>query len=189
MYRIDWDAENNLAVLANENAFISNEIRPVFSDELKNVGFDRYISFEESETVPLLWAIRYQYYYRGKAVARLVDNGCIKAPSIEILDESFVGTRLSLIDIDLWFDKNRKLMDQLVQDTLLRIYRVYMEWKDRVDYIDVAYSGGKDSMVLLDLVKRVLPHDSFFVAWIDSGMEYMQSVEIVRHEMERCKKQ
>ena len=76
-------------------------------------------------------------------------------------------------------------MDQLVQDTLLRIYRVYMEWKDRVDYIDVAYSGGKDSMVLLDLVKRVLPHDSFFVAWIDSGMEYMQSVEIVRHEMER----
>ena len=58
MYRIDWDAENNLAVLANENAFISNEIRPVFSDELKNVGFDRYISFEESETVPLLWAIR-----------------------------------------------------------------------------------------------------------------------------------
>ena len=41
MYKIEWDAENNLAVLTNENAFMSNEVRPVFSAELKNVGFDR----------------------------------------------------------------------------------------------------------------------------------------------------
>lgn len=189
MYKIEWDAENNLAVLTNENAFMSNEVRPVFSAELKNVGFDRYISFEQSDTVPVLWAIRYQYYYRGKAVARLNDSGCLKMPAIEILDEGFVGKHIKLIDIDLWFDKNRRLMNQLVQDTLLRIYRVYMAWKDRVDYINVAYSGGKDSMVLLDLVKRVLPRGSYFVSWIDSGMEYRTSVDAVKREMERCKAQ
>ena len=58
-----------------------------------------------------------------------------------------------------------------VQDTLLRIYGVYTEWKDRVDYINVAYSGGKDSMVLLDLVKRIIPRDRLFVTWGDTGME------------------
>lgn len=88
--------------------------------------------------------------------------------------------------MDLWFRKNRLLMDQLVQDTLLRIYCAYTEWKDRVDYINVAYSGGKDSMVLLDLVKRIIPHDCFFVTWGDTGMELQMSVETVEKERARC---
>ena len=188
MYKIEWDEENNYPVLKNENAVVGNEYRPVFSAELKKLGFEQFITFEESETAPVLFAFRYQYYYRGRAVAQLIDNGCIRKPSIEILDESFVGTHLTPIDLADWFRKNKKLMDQLVQDTLLRIYRVYMEWKDKVDYIDVAFSGGKDSMVLLDLVKRVLPKDSYFVSWIDSGMERRESVEAIQREMERCRK-
>lgn len=187
MYKVEWDAENNLAVLTKGNAFMNNEVRPVFSAELKNVGFDKYVTFEESDSSPVLWATRYQYYYRGQLVARLQDNGCLKAPSLQILDESFIGAHLPLVDVGLWFQKNEKLMNQLVQDSLLRIYRIYMEWKDRVDYIYAAYSGGKDSMVLLDLVRKALPHGSFFVAWIDSGMESRYSVEAVRREQEKCR--
>ncbi len=189
MYKIDWDIENNLLVLKKVNAFMNNEFRPVFSAELKNIGFDSYFSFEESDTVPVLWAIRYHYYYKGKEIAELVDNGCIETPSIKILDESIIGTHLPLIDIDLWYQKNRDLMNQLVQDTLLRIYGVYMDWKNKVDYIYVAFSGGKDSMVLLDLVKRVIPHDRFFVSWIDSGMELQSSVRMIEKEKERCKEE
>ena len=186
MYKIDWDVENNLLVLKKENAFLSNEYRPVFSAELKNLGFDSYFTFDESRTAPVLWAIRNHYYYKGNKIAELIDNGCLKSPSIRILDECILGRHLPLIDVGLWFRKNRALMDQLVQDSLLRIYRVYMDWKDRVDYIHVAYSSGKDSAVLLDLVKRVVPHDRFFVSWIDSGMELRSTVETVRREMARC---
>ena len=186
MYKIEWDVENNLLVLKNENAFLSNEYRPVFSAELKNLGFDSYFSFDESDAAPVLWAVRNHYYCRGREIAELVDNGCLTAPSVKILDESILGCHMPLIDTDLWFRKNRLLMDQLVQDTLLRIYGIYTDWKDRVDYIHVAYSSGKDSMVLLDLVKRVLPHDSFFVSWIDSGMEQRYSIETVQKEQAHC---
>ena len=189
MYKIEWDEENNFAVLKNEGAVITSEVRPVFSAELKNLGFEKYVTFEESESAPLLFADHYQYYYRGHLVAQLLDSGCLKAPSIQILDERFVGQHLAPIDLSLWFQKNRSLMDQLVQDTLLRIYRVYMEWKDRVDYISVAYSGGKDSMALLYLIKRVLPKGSYFVSWIDSGMEHRQSRETVENEARRCEKE
>ena len=189
MYKVDWDVGNNLLILKNENAFLGNEYRPVFSAELKNLGFDSYFSFDESDTAPILWAVRYQYYYEGRAVAELADNGCIRPPSIRILDESMIGRHLKPIDTGLWFQKNRKLMDQLVQDTLLRIYGVYREWKDRVDYMHVAYSGGKDSMVLLDLVKRIIPHDRFFVSWINSGMELRFSAETIRKESARCREE
>ena len=121
MYKIDWDVENNLLVLKKENAFLSNEYRPVFSAELKNLGFDSYFTFDESGTAPVLWAIRNHYYYKGNKIAELIDNGCLKSPSIRILDESILGRHLPLSDVGLWFRKNSALMDQLVQDSLLRI--------------------------------------------------------------------
>ena len=189
MYKIDWDPENNLLILENENAFLGNEYRPVFSAELKNLGFDSFFSFDESDAAPVLWAVRNHYYYRGRQIAETIDNGCLTLPSIRILDDSILGCHLPLIDLDLWFRKNRRLMDHLVQDTMLRIYGVYMDWKDRVDFIHVAYSGGKDSMVLLDLVKRIVPRDRFFVTWSDTGMELRASVETVEKERARCAEQ
>ena len=77
MYKIDWDTENNLLILKNENAFLNNEYRPVFPEELKNFGFDKYFSFDESGTAPVLWAFRYRYFYRGRLIAELADNGCL----------------------------------------------------------------------------------------------------------------
>ena len=186
MYKIDWDTENNLLILNNENAFLNNEYRPVFPEELKNFGFGAYFSFDENGVAPVLWAFRYHYYYRGRHIADLVDNGCLTLPSVRILDDSMLGCHLPPIDMDLLFRKNRRLMDQLVQDTLLRIYGVYTEWKDRIDYINVAYSGGKDSMVLLDLVKRIIPYDRFFVTWGDTGMELQMTIETVEKERARC---
>ena len=74
MYNIEWDKEENLLLLKNESALAVSEYRPVFSAELKHLGFDRYFSFEESDTAPVLWAIRYTYYYKGEKIAELLLN-------------------------------------------------------------------------------------------------------------------
>ena len=43
----------------------------------------------------------------------------------------------------------------------------------------VAFSGGKDSVVTLDLVQRALPHNEFKVLFGDTGMEFPDTYETV----------
>ena len=56
---------------------------------------------------------------------------------------------------------------------------------NRVDVFYVAFSGGKDSVVALDLVQRALPHNKFKVLFGDTGMEFPDTYEAV----EETKKQ
>ncbi len=76
-------------------------------------------------------------------------------------------------------DKNRQLMEQLVQETIKKIYNTFIEYKDKVDVFYVAFSGGKDSVVTLDLVQRALPHNEFKVLFGDTGMEFPDTYETV----------
>ena len=38
-------------------------------------------------------------------------------------------------------------MEQLVQETIKKIYNTFIEYQDKVDVFYVAFSGGKDSVV------------------------------------------
>ena len=51
----------------------------------------------------------------------------------------------------------------------------------------VAFSGGKDSQVLLDLVKKTLPKDDFFVLFGDTGMEFPDTYDIIDKTEQQCK--
>lgn len=51
-----------------------------------------------------------------------------------------------------------------------------------------AFSGGKDSAVLLDLVKKALPKDSFVVIFGDTGMEFPDTYDVVKKTQEQCEK-
>lgn len=81
---------------------------------------------------------------------------------------------------------NRELMRQLEERTLHRIRDAYNDYKDRIDMFIVSFSGGKDSMVLLDLVQRALPHDAFRVFYTDTGMEYPDSAGYVQTVKDWC---
>ena len=189
MYCVECDPETRGIILKNENSLSSMEMRPVYASELTNLGFDKYISYPHSDEAPLLWAKHYSYLYNGNKVASLSERGCMSLPKIEFVDESFIGTELEFVDVKRMLEKNKDLMDKLVNDSLMRIYDAYMKYKDEVDYIQVAFSGGKDSVVLLDLIKRIIPHDAFQVTWNDTGMELEETIKTVMAEKERCEKE
>lgn len=189
MYNIEWDVETGGIILRNDSLIDGNEIRPVYPEELRNIGFDEYISIPDGNNGPVMWAIRFNYYYKGINVAKLEDRGCLTKPKIVILEESFVGTELSYLDVGLIIEKNKMLMNQLIQNTLIRIYKAYHELKDQYDKVIVSYSAGKDSVVLLDLVKRALPNEKLTVTWIDTRMEQKKTREMVEKEKQKCKDQ
>ncbi len=55
-----------------------------------------------------------------------------------------------------------------------------------MDVFYVAFSGGKDSIVALDLVQRALPHNRFKVLFGDTGMEFPDTYETVKEIKEWC---
>ena len=64
-----------------------------------------------------------------------------------------------------------------------------MEYQTKVDVFYVAFSGGKDSVVTLDLVQRALPHNKFKVLFGDTGMEFPDTYIAVNAVEKHCKEQ
>lgn len=83
-------------------------------------------------------------------------------------------------------EKNRDLLEKLVQDTIKRIYNTYVDYHDKVDVFYVAFSGGKDSIVAFDIVQRALPHNKMKVLFGDTGMEFPDTYRVMDLMKEKC---
>lgn len=83
-------------------------------------------------------------------------------------------------------EKNRELLEGLVQDTIKKVYNTYQEYKNKIDIFYVAFSGGKDSVVALDIVQRALPHNDFMVLFGDTGMEFSDTYKVVDEIEKLC---
>lgn len=77
-------------------------------------------------------------------------------------------------------------METLVQETIQTVYNTYREYKDKIDVFYVAFSGGKDSVVALDIVQRTLPHDDFMVLFGNTRMEFPDTYELVERIKADC---
>lgn len=77
-------------------------------------------------------------------------------------------------------------MEGLVQETIKKVYNTYTDYKNKVDVFYVAFSGGKDSIVTLDIVQRALPHNEFKVLFGDTGMEFPDTYSAVEHTEDDC---
>ncbi|MGB9791797.1 MAG: phosphoadenosine phosphosulfate reductase family protein, partial [Thermacetogeniaceae bacterium] len=183
MYGVIWDRETGGFLLIDEREqAINGEIRPVFYEELDLLGFDRYWSYPRVEE-PLLWAVgARRYYYRGELVAEAEGGGLFTRPQLKI---HRVGLELEPVDLKAVIAKNNSLLQGLVQRSLRLIWQTYMRYKDKVDVIVVAFSGGKDSLVTLDLVQRVLEPNQFMVVFSDTGMEVQDTYKAVEAARER----
>jgi len=165
----------------------SKEPRPVYYKELDLLGFDKYWQYEKQATLPYMWAEANKYYYFGRLVAQVKGGNLYTAPEIEIKEE--LSESLKTVDIDVMLEKNADFLQVLEQETVKKIYDMWERHKNKLDIFHVAFSGGKDSIVLLDLVKKALPKDEFVVVFGDTQMEFPDTYDIVDKIEEQCKEE
>lgn len=178
MYNYIWDRETGGYLLNTKTTGIIKELRPVFWKELDLLGFDKQFGWRYPRSnKPLMWAEMRRYFYRGELIGEAIGGGLFSMPKLKAHKANF---DIEPVDVDEMIKRNRSLMDGLVQKTLTYIYDTYRIYKKKkIDIFYVAFSGGKDSLVLLDLVQRVLPHDDFVVVFGDTTMELEDTYKAV----------
>lgn len=187
MYAYEWDSSTGGYILTPMPLAFSKEPRPVYYKELDILGFDKYWDYDKNDSFPYMWAEANNYYYRGRLVAKTKGGSIYTPPELVLIeDPEPEGYPLRFVDIPAMVDKNRQLMEQLVQETIKKIYNTFIEYQDKVDVFYVAFSGGKDSVVALDLVQRALPHNCFKVLFGDTGMEFPDTYETVEKIKQIC---
>ena len=167
MYGYEWTDRNGIYKLSIESK-IEKEIRPVFKEELDYFGFNEHWTYPDTKA-PLLWAegIR-RYILNGECVAEAVGGGFYTKPQIKIYKDSL---SLDPIDVDDLWHENERLMLGLKKTAIDSIRKYYDKYSVEGMEFAVAFSGGKDSLVLLDLVSQALSPDEFSVVFSNTGME------------------
>lgn len=187
MYSYNYDIETGGIILNSSPLHFSKEPRPVYYKELDILGFDKHWKYEKNDEYPYMWAEANNYFYRGRKVAKTRGGSCYTAPEIIILDTPEPnGAPLKFVDVPAMVEKNREILEGLVQDTIKKVYNTYIKYKDKVDIFYVAFSGGKDSIVTLDIVQRALPHNGFMVLFGDTGMEFPDTYNTVTKIKDYC---
>ena len=190
MYSYTWDAATGGLLLNSSSLAFSKEPRPVYYKELDILGFDQFWQYDRNDSYPYMWAESNNYIYRGRLVAKTKGGSLYTAPEIIIVEAPEPnGAPLRFVDIPAMVEKNRDLLEQLVQDTIKRIYNTYVDYRDKVDVFYVAFSGGKDSIVAFDLVQRALPHNKMKVLFGDTGMEFPDTYKVIDQISELCAKE
>ena len=125
---------------------------------------------------PICCAEGRRYCYRGELVAETQVGNLFDLP---VLKNAVSNLSLVPVDIKAMIAKNEKLMNGMIQRTLKEIYVTFKAYRNKVDLFYLAFSGSKDSLVMFDLVQRVLPHDSFEVIFGDTTMELSDTYKTV----------
>lgn len=182
MYNYVWDEETGGYLLDTKISGVTKELRPVFHEELDLLGFRDFGWEYEPSDKPLLWAETRRYIHNGELVAEANGGGLYTKPTLKIHKTPLV---LEPVNIDEMAKRNNAKMSALIQHTAGLIFDKYSLYKDKVDVVYVAFSGGKDSIVLLDLVQKSLPHDVFKVVFGDTTMEVSDTYKAVKTAKEK----
>ena len=194
MYSYSFDTETGGILLNSTPTNFSKEPRPVYSPEMELLGFRNYWDFDPQEETPYLWAESNAYWYRGVLIARTRGGDLYNAPELQpVMDEQGnipfsreSGNVLLPIDIEAMCAANKDLMTVIEDSTVKMIVKEYEKFNKKLDIFHVAFSGGKDSAVLLDLVKKALPKGSFVVIFGDTGMEFPDTYAAVEYTKKQC---
>jgi phosphoadenosine phosphosulfate reductase len=193
MYGYTHDAQTGGLLLNNSTPIFSKEPRPVYYRELDLLGFDKHYNYAKQDELPYMWAEANCYWYRGCMVAKTKGGTLYTVPELEfILDTNNErilpdGETLLPVDIAAMVEKNRELLEVIEQVTAKKIFDTYKRYHKKLDIFHVAFSGGKDSIVLLELVKKALPRSGFVVVFGDTGMEFSDTYDVITKIEEQCR--
>lgn len=194
MYSYSYDPVTGGIILNSTPTIFSKEPRPVYAPELNLLGFYKYWDYDRQSDVPYMWAESNVYWYRGVQIAKTKGGDLCNAPELQPIyaDDGSIpfskdgGMELQTIDIQSMCDQNKELMEIIEDATVKKIVKEYEKFKYKLDIFHVAFSGGKDSAVLLDLVKKALPVGSFVVIFGDTGMEFPDTYKVVELTKKQC---
>lgn len=187
MYSYDWDEETGGLLLNSAQQKMSKEPRPVYYKELDILGFDKYWNYAKDDSAPYMWAEANNYWYHGRKVASVKGGSLYTAPELVLLEEPEPdGKPLIPVNIPLMVAKNHTILEALVQDTIKKVFNIYISYRKKIDIFYVAFSGGKDSVVALDIVQRALPHNEFKVVFGNTDMEFPTTTELVQKLSRKC---
>ena len=170
MYSYKWDKKTGGYTLTPETGkYVASEIRPVYAQELKLLGFDEHFRFDENAAAPICWAKQNVYIYRGEEIARLEKTQYGKPITRNYLVEPMV---LKPVDVKAMLEvkNNKEFLAALVADAQKRLKEMYDKYANECDIAYIGFSGGKDSVLLLDICHRTLPL-SVPVVFSDTDME------------------
>lgn len=197
MYSYTFDSATGGIVLNSTPTNFSKEPRPVYASEMDILGFRKYWDYESQNDIPYMWAESTIYWYRGKQIAKIKGGDLYTAPELQpirdengaVLFDAVEGYTLKPVDIEAMCRASADLLTVIEDSTVKKIVKEYEKFKNKLDIFHVAFSGGKDSAVLLDLVKKALPRDSFVVIFGDTGMEFPDTYETVAHTKQQCEEE
>lgn len=184
MYNVKWDCEINGILLTDDEGIVPP--RPVFSEELDLLGFDKYWDYPKSEN-PLLWANGRRYFYMGNLVATAKKGDALNLPTLEF-EEGFENLKLVEIDLEEVIRRNSKqlfVLENEVFDFIDEVSNKYPEYP-----FSVSFSGGKDSQSVLDLITRVIDSNDITIIFSDTTLEhdftYDTVDESIKYYKEKC---
>ncbi len=196
MYSYSYDPKTGGILLnpTSSDGKMSKEPRPVYAAELDLLGFGDVWKYDAQNEAPYLWAEANVYYYRGRKVASLKGGNLYEAPEIVLeKDENGAdvepepnGRKLRPVDLKKMCAANAKTLEIVENATVKKIKNVYEKRRGKLDCFHVAFSGGKDSVVLLDLARKTLPRDGYVVLFADTGMEFPDTYETVEATRRAC---
>lgn len=177
MYGYEWTDEYGIFRLTID-AKLQKEIRPVFREELDFFGMDQYWDYPKDTDAPLLWAegIR-RYVMNGVCVAEALGGSFYSKPTIKLLTEERL--KLQPVDVQRLYAVNRPLMVSLEQKSIRFIQEQHQKYASMGYAFVCAFSGGKDSLVLLDLCSKALAPSDFYVVFSNTGMELSDTIKAV----------